>query len=221
MCVGIDVVLCVHPCVYPTGSIPSERLQNILRHSHPHIYHCAVDPHIRRSWVRFLERYQYLFVLFETDSGCWRVRWVGHHNWEEADRRSEEDQKKVRSHLRYMISLFLHQNWGECRTVDEFISVYPHLPGNRGPNGEPKIPLPARGDLVRFVRQNHDLFIYNSSSYQIHRAGSFSSNNRSQQVLVVKLIYLSPQNHRIATMHCLGCPRTRFASGRWVSPAVG
>ena len=151
-----------------TGSIAQERLQNILCAGHPHLYHAVISPSMKHSWMHFWDRHQDKFIQFETN-GSRRIRWVGHHEWEAGDEYAANQQRMRRNHLRYMISLFLHQNWGEVRTVDDFISAYPHLPGNRGAGGHPKLPLPARGDVVRFVRQNSDLFLFNANTYQIRQ----------------------------------------------------
>ena len=83
-----------------------------------------------------------------------------------ADQQYAEEMRRLRDHLRSMLTLFLRQWHGEAKSVDDFMDAYPHLPGNvLREDGIPVMPLPARGDLVRFIKLNRELFLFDSASF--------------------------------------------------------
>ena len=75
------------------GSIPSERIQNILKRDHGDLYHSVVVTWYRRRWHRFMEYNSKSFILFwrtsAHDSVCWRIRLASSKDWEETDRVEE------------------------------------------------------------------------------------------------------------------------------------
>jgi hypothetical protein len=150
------------------GSVPVERIQNVIRAQHGPLYTLIVGSR-HNSWKRFLEFHPRTFHLFCVDDGKWRMRLVRHCDWREADLQEQEERHTRDSHLIGCLATFLRtQPNGHCR-VDDFRNAYPSLPQNRTPDGgkEPPYPLPARGDLTRFVRRHPARFIYDKDNFSI------------------------------------------------------
>jgi hypothetical protein len=149
------------------GSVPVERIQNAARAKHAELYNAVVGSR-HNSWRRFVERHPDAFHLFALEDGKSRMRLIQHVHWEEGDRREVEERRQREAHLALCLDLHLRgRPNGFCR-VDEFMNAYPSLPPNCLPgasiNGTPVHALPARGDLVRFVRRHADRFVYDADT---------------------------------------------------------
>ena len=156
----------VHSPSLATGSMPVERLQNLVSLNHPVLYAAVVGKR-RRGWLWFLERHTDVMVVFLVDTSR-RVRWLGHPRWKAGDIQETAARNAMRQHIQAMLCRYLHQWQGETQTVDDFIHAYKYLPGNACR----LVPLPPRGDLVRLIRQSSDLFLYDNTTFQILPAPS-------------------------------------------------
>jgi len=83
------------------GSIPSERVQNIIKATRPELYEAVVTRQFKKKWNRFLEHLPQTFILFtkpntpaRDEDFCWRIRLTkGPAGWEEVD--AEEDTQRL------------------------------------------------------------------------------------------------------------------------------
>jgi len=150
------------------GSVPVERIQNVVRSKHADLYNTVVGTR-HNSWRRYVERHPDVFHLFSVEDGKWRMRLVQHEDWEEGDRQEQAERQSKERHLIGCLSLYLERQQNMSCKVDEFMAAYPTLPQNqffRSQFGDEDClhPLPARGDLVRFVRRHSSHFIYDSET---------------------------------------------------------
>eukprot|EP00668_Euglena_longa_P006864 GGOE01008201.1.p1 GENE.GGOE01008201.1~~GGOE01008201.1.p1 ORF type:complete len:897 (-),score=110.54 GGOE01008201.1:631-3066(-) len=149
------------------GSVPVERIQNVVRSKHADLYNTVVGTR-HNSWRRYVERHPDVFHLFSVEDGKWRMRLVQHENWEEGDRLEQVERQSKEQHLISCLSLFLERRQGMNCKVDEFMEAYPTLPPNQGLlDIESTHPLPARGDLVRFVRRHSCFFVYDPDTLSL------------------------------------------------------
>jgi len=149
------------------GSVPVERIQNVVRSKHTDLYNIVVGSR-HNSWRRYVERHPDVFHLFAVEDGKWRMRLIQHADWEEGDRKEQADRQSKEEHLVACLFLFLQRLGGRGCKVDEFMDAYPTLPPNlaliQAGKEDQIYPLPARGDLVRFVRRHPDNFFYDPDS---------------------------------------------------------
>eukprot|EP00667_Euglena_gracilis_P002328 EG_transcript_2328 len=150
------------------GSVPVERIQNVVRSQHNQLYNLIVGSR-HNSWKRFLEFHPKVFHLFCVDDGKWRMRLVKHGAWKEADLQEQEERQLKECHLIDCLTAFLRQQPTLSCRVDDFRLAYPTLPRNQPREGvaEPLYPLPARGDLTRFVRRHPNHFVYDKDNFSI------------------------------------------------------
>eukprot|EP00667_Euglena_gracilis_P002686 EG_transcript_2691 len=149
------------------GSVPVERIQNVVRSKHADLYNTVVGTR-HNSWRRYVERHPDVFHLFSVEDGKWRMRLVQHENWEEGDRQEQVERQSKEQHLITCLSLFLERRQGMSCKVDEFMESYPTLPPNLGVHDLESVhPLPARGDLVRFVRRHACYFMYDPDTLSL------------------------------------------------------
>jgi hypothetical protein len=150
------------------GSVPVERIQNVVRSQYNHLYNLIVGSR-HNSWKRFLEYHPKVFHLFCVDDGKWRMRLVRHCDWREADLQEQEERQSKEFHLISCLATYLRMQPNFSCRVDDFRVAYPNLPQNqpREPGGNPPYPLPARGDLTRFVRRHPTHFIYDKDNFSI------------------------------------------------------
>jgi hypothetical protein len=133
------------------------------------LYDRVVGRHAR-NWRRFVEKHGETLIAFEEPlkSGVTRVRWAGQWNWAQGDAQYEYERFMIQQHLRRMLWRFLQLQDHKDQPIDEFINAYPRLPGNPLQwTGQPWIPLPRRGDLVRFIRRNPHLFKYDADTFRV------------------------------------------------------
>lgn len=80
------------------GSLPSERVQNIIKKEHRALYDAVfVSARFGKKWHKFLNHYPETFRLFTVPSQplsdqdyCWRIRLANNPDWEAADHLEEE-----------------------------------------------------------------------------------------------------------------------------------
>ena len=160
--------------------MPIEKLQNFVYNNYPKLYRAVIGCQ-RSGWKNFLCRHGDTLVTFGFNMNR-RVRWVGHTNWMTADLHTETERSIKKNHIRNMLCIFLRQWQGEITTLDDFMAHYPFLPGNSlGRDRGPILPLPPRGDLVRFIRQNRHMFLFDDETYQLHRGVHSSIIVRASQ----------------------------------------
>jgi hypothetical protein len=147
------------------GSVPIERLQNVLRTYYPDLYNTVVGTK-HNSWRRFVERHNNVFHVFCIDGGKWRMRLLIHTDWQIGDREEQNNRAARESHLIECLLMYMETKPDGACKVDEFMDAYPHLPQN-DPTSLDYIPLPARGDLVRFTRRHPLYFVYDPDTLSI------------------------------------------------------
>jgi hypothetical protein len=121
------------------------------------------------SWRRFLERHPDQFEVFAVDDGKLRMRWLPHFNWKAGDDLEQADRALREAHFVLCIFSHLRRQDAADSTVDAFIEAYPTLDENaaRMRRNDPPIPLPPRGDLVRFVKRHPSFFDYDAKTLRI------------------------------------------------------
>eukprot|EP00668_Euglena_longa_P007993 GGOE01009616.1.p2 GENE.GGOE01009616.1~~GGOE01009616.1.p2 ORF type:complete len:317 (-),score=42.28 GGOE01009616.1:675-1595(-) len=79
------------------GSLPSERVQNVIKKDFAELYEQVVVARFRKKWHKFLQHCSDTFHLFTRPAQpepnqdyCWRIRLVNNSDWEEADVQEEE-----------------------------------------------------------------------------------------------------------------------------------
>eukprot|EP00667_Euglena_gracilis_P021126 EG_transcript_23051 len=155
------------------ASVPIERVQNVCRSRFPQLYEEVVGMK-HNSWRHFLERHPDKFAVFSIDDGKLRMRWLQHVNWQIGDDLERADRSHREDHIAKCIVGHLRRTGQRHCTVDAFIEVYPALEENLALQqaGQPGVPLPARGDLVRFVKRHPKLFEYDSVNLRIMLRGA-------------------------------------------------
>jgi len=149
------------------GSVPVEKIQNILRCQHRDLYDKVVGSK-HRSWNKFVEKHQDTFELFSIEDGKWRMRLTSHTNFRLGDRKEKEARETEDLHFLKALTQYLHSLPDRACKVDDFIAAYPDLPCNRLlPDHTLEHPLPKRGDFVRFVKRHSKNFAYDPSMYVI------------------------------------------------------
>lgn len=83
------------------GSLPSERVQNVIKKDYADLYEQVVVARYRKKWHKFLQHCSDTFHLFTRPAQpapnqdyCWRIRLVNNNDWEEADQVDEEFRAK-------------------------------------------------------------------------------------------------------------------------------
>ena len=72
------------------GSIPCERVQNIIKRDYPDLYNVVVMKRHGKRWHRFIDAHPEYFHLFGVyrdgqPETCWRLRLTHSTDWERAD----------------------------------------------------------------------------------------------------------------------------------------
>ena len=88
------------------------------------------------------------------------MRLPTHTNWQDADKTEQQQRSVADTHVLACLTGFLASR-RRC-VLDEFITAYAELPQN-GPGTD--VPLPPRGDLVRFIRRHPQVFQYDSQEF--------------------------------------------------------
>ena len=134
------------------GSIPSERIQNILKRDHGDLYHSVVVTYYRRRWHRFIEYNSKSLMLFwrtsAHDSVCWRIRLASSKDWEEVDR--VEELKKDRW-ITERLRCILTDSPSKSRIMTEVVSEL-----NCGLYGDSKV---HNAELKRFCESRAEFRI--------------------------------------------------------------
>ena len=134
------------------GSIPSERIQNILKRDHGYLYHSVVVTYYRRRWHRFIEYNSKSLMLFwrtsAHDSVCWRIRLASSKDWEEVDRVEE---LKKDSWITERLRCMLTDSPSKSRIMTEVVSEL-----NCGLYGDSKV---HNAELKRFCESRAEFRI--------------------------------------------------------------
>lgn len=145
------------------GSVPLEKIQNILscsRGPYTDLYHAVVGKG-KGKLIQFFNQYPETFEHFGIEDGKWRLRLTRHKNFRFGDQCEKATRQAEVTHLLGALRFYLERQPGYWCKVDDFIEAYEHLPCNvRTPDGSLVLPLPPRGDLVRFVEKHTDCFRY-------------------------------------------------------------
>jgi hypothetical protein len=79
------------------GSLPSERVQNIIKKDYAELYDAVVVGRFKKKWHKFVQHFPDTFHLFTRPARpapeqefSWRIRLTWSEDWEEADRQEEE-----------------------------------------------------------------------------------------------------------------------------------
>lgn len=149
------------------GSVPVEKIQNILRCQHRDLYDKVVGSK-HRSWNKFVEKHQETFELFSIEDGKWRMRLTSHTDYKLGDQREKQARETEDAHFLKALTQYLLSLPERACKVDDFIAAYADLPCNKVlPDGTLEHPLPKRGDFVRFVKRHAKNFAYDQSIFLI------------------------------------------------------
>jgi hypothetical protein len=79
------------------GSLPSERVQNIIKKDYAELYDAVVVGRFKKKWHKFVQHFPDTFHLFSRparpgpeEEHSWRIRLTWSEDWEETDRQEEE-----------------------------------------------------------------------------------------------------------------------------------
>eukprot|EP00668_Euglena_longa_P036697 GGOE01047179.1.p1 GENE.GGOE01047179.1~~GGOE01047179.1.p1 ORF type:complete len:194 (-),score=53.28 GGOE01047179.1:151-732(-) len=149
------------------GSVPVERIQNVVRTKCPDLYSKVVGCS-HGSWKKYVEKHDEVFHLFSVEEGKWRMRLVKHTDYKIGDELESAARLAWDEHFTKTLIAHLKSLPSRSCKVDDFMAVYPSLPGNLcKPDGSLEFPLPPRGDLVRFVRRHPQHYSYDPSVFLI------------------------------------------------------
>jgi len=108
------------------GSLPSERVQNVIKKDYADLYEAVVVNRFRKKWHKFLQHCSHTFHLFTRPAQpapnqdyCWRIRLVGNSDWEEADQQDEEFRARRDRELMDKVQAILAASPGQqCPMLD-------------------------------------------------------------------------------------------------------
>jgi len=165
---SVTIQFLEEPSINPyKGSVPVERIQNVVRTKCPDLYSKVVG-RSHGSWKKYVEKHDEVFQLFSVEEGKWRMRLVKHTEYKIGDEKEVAARLAWEAHFTKTLIAHLRNLPSRTCKVDEFMAQYPHLPGNvLLPDGSLEFPLPPRGDLVRFVKRHPQYFTYDQSLFLI------------------------------------------------------
>ena len=149
------------------GSVPVERIQNVVRTKVPDLYSKVVGTR-HGSWKKYVEKHEEVFQLFSVEEGKWRMRLLKHTDYKIGDEREIAARVAWEKHFTQTLLSYLQSVPEQKCRVDDFMQKYPELPCNqRKADGSLEFPLPPRGDLVRFVKRHPQYFGYDPTIFLI------------------------------------------------------
>eukprot|EP00669_Euglena_mutabilis_P009068 TRINITY_DN401_c0_g3_i1.p1 TRINITY_DN401_c0_g3~~TRINITY_DN401_c0_g3_i1.p1 ORF type:complete len:430 (+),score=72.12 TRINITY_DN401_c0_g3_i1:117-1292(+) len=153
-----------------SGSLPSERVQNVIKKEHRELYDAVfVSARFGKKWHRFLAHHADTFQLFTIPSNptadqdyCWRIRLTGNEDWEAADLAEEKRRAVQEGFLLARMHDLLAARPGHSAPMAEIIHELNHeapapAQANRDDDAEGDVPRRIRkvrvNDLKRILRQ--------------------------------------------------------------------
>lgn len=108
------------------GSLPSERVQNVIKKDYADLYEQVVVARFRKKWHKFLQHCSDTFQLFTRPAQpapnqdyCWRIRLVNNTDWEDADQQEEEFRAFQDKELLDKVHSILSSSFnGQCLMID-------------------------------------------------------------------------------------------------------
>lgn len=122
------------------GSLPSERVQNVIKKDYPELYEQVVVARFRKKWHKFLQHCSDTFQLFTRPAQpapnqdyCWRIRLVNNADWEEADLQEEEFRAKRDQELLDKVhAILLNSPDTQCSMIDVINELNKDLKSEEG-----------------------------------------------------------------------------------------
>ena len=112
-------------CFIATGSVPVEKIQNILRCQHRALYDQVVGSR-HRSWNKFVEKHTERFDLFSIEDGKWRMRLVTHTDYKLGDEAEKQAREAEDAHFKMALQMHL-------RSLDPPNCTVLHVPAVSSP----------------------------------------------------------------------------------------
>ena len=160
------------------GSLPSERVQNIMKNDHAELYDAVVVRQFKKKWHKFLQHCSGTFVLFSRPAACapeecsWRIRLRSSADWEEADEKEEQLRAALERDLVEKIRVLLLQHPEYQAPVNDVVKQLNIELGlgtassnedteadTFGERGSPKARKIHSSDVVRLSRRFHEFFV--------------------------------------------------------------
>eukprot|EP00667_Euglena_gracilis_P009498 EG_transcript_9655 len=155
------------------GSLPSERVQNVIKKDYAELYEQVVVARFRKKWHKFLQHCSDTFHLFTRPAQplpnqdyCWRIRLVNNPNWEEADVQEEEFRaQRDRELLDKVHSILTSAPNKECLMIDVINELNKDVKGEEAKDEIDDSESQSRkarkiraGDLKRLMRKCNSNF---------------------------------------------------------------
>ena len=150
------------------GSVPVERIQNIVRSLHPETYNIVVQQKYHGKWRHYVEANANVFVLLQdiNDKQKIRIRLHSNDNWETGDIKEKQNQKNIEDHIIKHLYKFIEKNGNNVCQMDEFYQYY-YSTIKKNQDNFIFRKLPLRGDIVRFIKKHNHLFQYDNKKWII------------------------------------------------------
>ena len=156
------------------GSLPSERVQNVIKRDHEELYAAVVGAQFKKKWNHFIQHRPDLFQLFsrrvrngDKEELAWRIRLTSATNWEEVDREHEEMRADREIELmKKTLALLLQSPDHEAPVADvvqqlnEQFGLDPQATGSFLDCSSNRPRRIRRGDLRRLAEKYKDLMFY-------------------------------------------------------------
>jgi len=157
------------------GSLPSERVQNVIKKDFADLYEAVVVNRYRKKWHKFLQHCSSIFQLFTRPAQpapdqdyCWRIRLADNTTWEEADLQEDEERSRRDQELRNRVQAILRGS-PNCQSlmIDVINELNKDLKGEDSVKGSDddisdstgRKPRKIRaGDLKRLMRKSNSHF---------------------------------------------------------------
>uniref|UniRef100_A0A7S1I7H0 Uncharacterized protein n=1 Tax=Eutreptiella gymnastica TaxID=73025 RepID=A0A7S1I7H0_9EUGL len=144
-------------CAAHPGSVPSERVQNIIKKEQPELYEAVVTRQFKKKWHKFLEQFPNKFILFTKpaqpapeEDFCWRIRLTdGPAGWEAADAQEELRRQEWEEEVLRRVVALLQSCPDQTSSMNEIIN---ELNAHLAAPTVPEDPSPSAATLHRRVR---------------------------------------------------------------------
>lgn len=155
------------------GSLPSERVQNVIKKDYAELYEAVVVARFRKKWHKFLQHCADTFHLFTRPAQpapnqdyCWRIRLVNNPDWEEADQLDEEFRARRDKDLLDRVHAILSSSPDkQCLMIDVINEMNKDIKGEDAKDDEEEAEPHSRkarkiraGDLKRLMRKCNSNF---------------------------------------------------------------
>jgi hypothetical protein len=152
------------------GSLPSERVQNVIKKDYADLYEQVVVARFRKKWHKFLQHCSETFLLFTRPAQpapnqdyCWRIRLATNSDWEEADQQDEEYRaRRDRELLDKVHSILMNSPGQQCLMIDVINEMNKDAKGEDVDYDDESPSRKARkiraGDLKRLMRKCNSNF---------------------------------------------------------------